>query len=113
MDKKRTILIVDDDEAMRNCLKEHFELEGFLVTEASNGFEVDTYLEQKKPDYLLLDIFMPDKDGLETIGDLKNSGINIIAMSGRPEYLDMAVQLGANSALLKPFDFSCLKELIS
>ena len=113
MDNKRTVFIVDDDEAIRKCLKDYFELEGFLVIEAKNGFEVERYLKLKKPDYLLLDLFMPEKDGIEMILELKDEGINIIAMSGNPAFLDIAVQLGANSSILKPFSFSTLKKLIS
>ncbi|NOQ14227.1 MAG: response regulator [Methyloprofundus sp.] len=112
MNKKRSVLIVDDDEAIRLCLKEYFELEGFLVIEAINGIEAEVCLRQKKTDYLLLDIVMPGRDGIEIILSLKNSDINIIAMSGDPYYLEVAVALGANAALAKPFDFAYLKELI-
>lgn len=111
MNKKRTVLMVDDD-AIRNCLKEYFELEGFLVTELINGFTVETYLKSIKPDNLSLDIFMPDKDGIDTLLDLKNAGINIIALSRDSGYLDFAVKLGIKAALLIPIDLPYLKELI-
>lgn len=113
MNKKPTVLIVDDDEALRKSLKECFECEGFLVTEAINGFEAETYLRQETPDYLLLEIVNPDKDRIEMILDLKNAGTNVFAMSGNSGYLNFAEKLGADTALLKPFDFPYLNELIS
>ncbi|MCK5663768.1 MAG: response regulator [Thiotrichaceae bacterium] len=113
MNKKRTVLIVEDDEAIRKSLKECFEREGFLVTEAINGFEAETYLRQETPDYLLLEIVSPDKDRIEMILDLKHAGTNVFVMSGSSGCLRFAEKLGADAVLLKPFDLTYLNELIS
>ena len=111
--KKKSILVVDDDEAIRLCLKDFFEYEGFLVTEAVDGYEAERCIAQQQPDYLLLDIFMPEKDGIEMMLSLKKSEIYIVAMSGSPDYLDAAKKLGADATVQKPFDLLSLKKLIS
>jgi len=110
--KKNIILLVEDDPIFRECLKEYFEADGFLVLEASNGVEADKQLAQVTPDYIMLDISMPEKDGFEVISSLKSSGIQIIAMSGSENNVAMAKSLGADIAILKPIDFTCLGDVI-
>ena len=58
------ILVADDEKEIRNLLKLYLENDGFKVVEASTGLEVLDLLDKEKPDMCLLDIMMPDMDGL-------------------------------------------------
>jgi len=103
------ILIVDDDESICLAMSEVLMANGYDVVSASNGIDAVEHLEKNIIDIVLLDIFMPQKDGFETIGDLRryHPNIKIIAMSGYSENrfnpLNYAKSLGANEALAKPF----------
>ncbi len=109
---KKTILIIDDDPYFADMLCEMLHKEGFEVLTAGNGIEGTDIVNQKgvNIDLVLTDIIMPDKEGIETIIDLKkhHPGIKIIAMSGggriQPHsYLECAKALGAEYTLEKPF----------
>jgi CheY-like chemotaxis protein len=103
------ILIIDDEQPIRLMLRKLFESEGYTVTEASNGMEgIESYRENPA-NLIITDLLMPEKEGLETIIELKkkNPAIKIIAMSGggrnKPDkYLHMAKQLGAMQTFEKP-----------
>jgi len=93
-----------------------FEYEGYDVTEASGGEEGIEMFHKNPADLIITDIIMPDKEGIETIMELKKDfpGVRIIAISGGGRigaeyYLDMAEQLGAVRTFAKPVD---LKELL-
>ena len=117
------VLIVEDDELVRSMLKTTLEREGYEVMEASDG-EKGIRLMKKNPAHLVItDIIMPDKEGIETIIELKRifPGIKIVAISGGgrigPEtYLDMAEKFGAMRTFVKPIDrkelLKAVKELI-
>ena len=104
------ILIIDDEPQIRLLLRNIFESEGYSVTEASDGNEGLTLYDDNKVDLILMDLYMPDKEGLETINELKKAypEIKIIAMSGgggqgRPDnQLNSAKMLGAVAAFEKP-----------
>ncbi len=106
------ILIIDDEIQVRNMLRQTFENEGFEVVEASDGKEGVKLFHQKKPDVIITDILMPEKEGLETIMELcsEHPGIKIIAMSGGSSYFDPgnfligAREFGACRCFTKPFD---------
>jgi len=113
------ILIIDDEVQARETLRELFEYEGYEVTEAPDGMEGMKIFREKPTDLVITDIVMPDKDGIETIMELKNEfpGVRIIAISGGgrigPEhYLEMAGQLGAMRTFLKPVDLEKLSEAV-
>ena len=87
--------------------------------EASEGRGGLKQLERSLADLILLDMFMPDKDGLETIGELRRThpGIRIIAMSGggfkgTVDVLHVATMLGARRTLAKPFTREQLLEAV-
>ena len=102
------ILVVDDEEAVRHLLRQVLESAGYRVQEAINGIEaIETY-KREPADLVIMDIIMPEKEGIETIIELRQeySGIKIIAISGSGEespYLMMAKHLGADYILDKPF----------
>ncbi|MEP6934926.1 MAG: response regulator, partial [Nitrospirota bacterium] len=105
-----SILIIDDDDSLRDGLHRTLRKEGYTIMEASGGGGGLKQLERSPVDLVLLDMFMPDKDGLETIRELRRThpGIRIIAMSGggfkgTVDVLHVAELLGARRTLAKPF----------
>ena len=113
------ILVIDDDELMLSFLEERLMYEGFNVLTAINGKEGMELFNDNQVDLVITDIIMPDKDGFETIIELKRicPDIKIIAMSGggrgHPEhYLDTARCFRAQYTLEKPFKTSDLLEAV-
>lgn len=106
------ILIIEDDTLSREWLESLLSRNGYLVDSATNGKEGVQLFRANPAELVITDIVMPEKDGIETITDLKRTypGVKIIAISGgerRPEgisrnYLHSAKLLGANRALQKP-----------
>ena len=104
-----SLLVADDDPYVQATYKFCFEEAGFNVGVANDGNEVIAYLKRHKVDAVLLDIFMPKKDGFETLLDIKKQFPNVcvIVMTGGGtdpsiDYLAMASQLGADRAVEKP-----------
>jgi signal transduction histidine kinase/ActR/RegA family two-component response regulator len=105
------ILVVDDDDAIRQILIEALTMDRqYLVQEASNGIEASIKLGTYRPDLLILDIFMPEMDGLEVCRNICNepelSNLKVIITTGHPDHpkLDEVVKLGFTNILSKPFD---------
>ena len=105
-----SILIIDDDDSLRASLCRTLRKEGYTIFEASDGRQGMKQLEHSPVDVILLDMFMPDKDGLETIMELRRThpGSRIIAMSGggfkgKVDVLHVAKKLGVRRTLAKPF----------
>jgi DNA-binding NtrC family response regulator len=104
------ILVVDDDTNFRQMLAQTLERAGYRVVEAEDGNVAIKACEVEVPGLVITDIIMPEKEGLETIQELraKYPEVNIIAMSGggriSPDsYLPLAKGLGAVKTLQKPF----------
>lgn len=105
-----SILVVDDDQQIRNLLSSVLERSGYKTIIASNGKEAVTQYREIRPDMIITDIVMPEKDGIETIQEIRqiNPKAKIIAMSGGGQikadvYLSLAKNLGAGAILEKPF----------
>ena len=105
------ILVVDDDDAIRELLIEALTMDRkYLVKEASNGTEALIKLGTYRPDLLILDIFMPEMDGLEVCRSICRepalSDLKVIITTGHPDHpkLDEVVKLGFTNILSKPFD---------
>ncbi len=103
------ILVVDDDQQVREVFKRTLESHGHLVVEAGDGRAAVAAYREKPADLVVLDIIMPEQDGLETILDLRREFPNakIIAISGGGRasaegYLRPAKILGADLAFSKP-----------
>jgi YesN/AraC family two-component response regulator len=103
------ILVIDDEPSILLMLKKMLEKAGHAVDMALNGREGMELVEKNKPDLVITDIIMPEKEGLETIMALKKNypKIKIIAISGGgrigPEgYLPSAKHLGADMVFQKP-----------
>ena len=110
------ILAVDDDESFGKMLRISLIRLGHNVVVAKNGSEAIREFQREKPDLVLTDIVMPDKEGLETIMELRrlDPTVKIIAMSsggGGPEgeFLVLAEDLGAAATLAKPFTLDDIK----
>ena len=113
------ILIIDDDKSILSFLKERLTCEGFNVLTASDGKEGMILFNENQVDLVITDIIMPDKDGFETIIELKKicPDIKIIAMSGGGRghpghYLDTARCFRAQYTLEKPFKTSDLLKTV-
>jgi len=105
------ILVLDDEASIVLMIKKMLERAGHEVEMAFNGKEGMILFEQNKPDLLITDIIMPEKEGLETIFELRQKypDLKIIAISGggriSPEgYLPGAKLLGADLVFQKPLD---------
>lgn len=104
-----SVLIIDDEPMIQKLLGRFFEMEGYDVFKASNGKEgLDIYYEHH-PDLIVTDILMPEKDGLETIMEVRkeDQNVKIIAISGGgvsdpDDYLKMAKAFGADRTISKP-----------
>ncbi|MBU0675737.1 MAG: response regulator [Proteobacteria bacterium] len=105
------ILVIDDDTNFLNYMVTMLSREGFNVVGAGDGYTGIALCLEHKPEVVITDICMPQKDGLATIHDLKEEfpELKIIAVSGwgysHPgEYLPKAERLGAEYSFIKPFD---------
>jgi DNA-binding response OmpR family regulator len=119
----RRILVIEDNDDMRTMLVLSLRLNGFDVSGVPDGRSALAALEQAPADAIVTDLFMPDKDGIETITEVRSRfpEAKIIAMSGwqsprGPDYLQVAREIGAVRTLRKPFDpdelIAILKEVL-
>jgi CheY-like chemotaxis protein len=113
-----SILIVDDEDQIRQLIRTTFEEAGYRVAEASNGRDALEQYRLQPADVVITDILMPDQDGLECITVLRREApsVKIIAITGGSDmigvlgFLDVAKMLGAHSTLQKPFEMKALLE---
>ncbi|MFW2331675.1 MAG: response regulator [Nitrospinota bacterium] len=101
------LMIVDDEEGIRNSLKEYFEMEGYDVDTAKDGEEAIKMTKQKKYSIVLMDINMPLLDGIESMQAIKeiDFSIQVIMMTAYStfEKTMKSLELGATDYILKPF----------
>ena len=116
---ERAILVVDDEEGMRDWMAEILQGCGHRVFTAKDGLEARQLAAQHPFDLMITDISMPNEEGLGIIRSLRKAhpGLKIIAISGAfAEALGDAKLLGANAALAKPFTaellLKCMSELL-
>jgi CheY-like chemotaxis protein len=116
-----SVLVVDDQDQVRQLIRETLEQAGYEVEEARDGKEgLDRY-RIRSTDLVIMDILMPDQDGLETIMTLRQEfpDSRIIAMTGGsdmvgiPNFLDVAKMLGARRTLQKPFELKVLLDAVA
>jgi two-component system response regulator MprA len=110
-----TILVVDDEPAVREALRRALELEGYSVELAEDGADALARLEEQgEPDALVLDVLMPRLDGLEVCRRLRSGGstVPVLMLTARAEVSDRVAGLdaGADDYLVKPF---ALAELLA
>ena len=116
----KRILVIDDDMQMRQMLRQTLERQGYEVIDAPDGKEGMRLYHQAPTDLIITDIIMPEKEGIETIVELRRDfpDVKIIAISGgsrglnKEYYLNLTKKLGALFTFAKPFDRKELLEAI-
>lgn len=104
-----TILIVDDEESIRELLKFNLQKEGYTVKEADSGTTALALARTEKPDLIVLDLMLPEMDGLTVCRTLKSqqdtTAIPIIMLTAKNEEVDkiIGLEMGADDYLTKPF----------
>ncbi len=112
---KATVLIVEDEDDIRDLISFNLEREGFTPIQAEDGIKGLELAATHKPDIILLDVMMPGKDGFQVCRELKRNAqtanIPIIMLTAKGEEIDRIVglELGADDYLVKPFS---VRELI-
>ncbi|MCM8730069.1 response regulator transcription factor [Hephaestia sp. GCM10023244] len=106
MTKEPRLLIVDDEPAIRKLLATALTRAGYRVIAAGNAREALNAIQIDKPDAALLDLGLPDRDGLELVPLIARAGIAVIVVSARDatEQKVTALDLGADDYVTKPFD---------
>ena len=117
----KRILIIDDNTIVLETYRMMLEREGYEVVVATDGKKGISTFKEKSPHLVITDIFMPEKEGLETIRELKENfpNVKIIAISGcvtieseGEDCLKMAKKFGAMCTLAKPIDMEELLEAV-
>ncbi|MGN6470190.1 MAG: response regulator [Rhizobiaceae bacterium] len=102
-----TILVVDDEPAIRRLLRTSLASQGFQVVEAASGRDMLAEIERSRPDLVVLDLGLPDISGLELIGKIRAGGsaVPILVLSSRTDEKGKveALDLGADDYVTKPF----------
>lgn len=102
-----TILVVEDEESIAHGLQSDLEIEGYNVHLAQTALEAITAIQNEQIDLVLLDLMLPDRDGLEVCRELRRDGFAapIIILSARDQDTDKVVgmELGADDYVTKPF----------
>ena len=108
------VLVVDDERAVRNSLRRAFTMAGYDVAEAEGGQSAVALLAQSSPDIVVLDVLMPDVDGLEVCRRMRAAGDRtpVVMVTARETVADRVAGLdaGADDYVVKPFD---LDELLA
>ena len=109
----KTILIVEDEEAVRELEKFILEQQGYDVMEARDGLEGLAKAEFRRPDLILLDLMMPDVSGGRMYDEMKEhpttSGIPIVVVTGKPDAHEMFDdEIGPDDVIMKPFEADTL-----
>ncbi|HOD51946.1 MAG TPA: response regulator transcription factor [Candidatus Hydrogenedentes bacterium] len=101
------VLIAEDDDNIREGLREILEDEGYRTITARDGVETLELFERETPDFVCLDIMMPGKDGYEVCRAIRkrNETVPIIFISAKSEEIDrvLGLELGADDFIMKPF----------
>ncbi|QIN81011.1 response regulator (plasmid) [Rubrobacter marinus] len=106
MGTKRTILLVDDEPKLVKVVREYLEHDGYRVVSAGDGREALVRFREARPDLIVLDLMLPELDGLEVCRRLRrDSNVPIIMLTARAEEVDelVGLELGADDYVTKPF----------
>src|SRR5688572_15920502 len=113
MSQSQHIFVVDDEAAARDMIGDYLKMHGFAVTLCDGGTSLRQAFDRNKPDLIILDLNMPEEDGLSIIRDLKQRlGVPIIMLTATASPIDRVVglELGADDYLAKPCE---LRELLA
>lgn len=104
-EKKKRVLVVDDHPGVLKFIEIDLKLRGFEVVLARSGKEVLAQVKSAEPDIILLDMIMPEMNGFDTLKELRTfTDLPVIAFSASPGNQDLALQMGANDFVHKPFN---------
>ena len=100
------ILIIEDDQAISDLIKLNLEMAGYENRQALNGNDALLDVEDYKPDLILLDVNLPDKDGFEMMAKIQPKGIPVIFLTARNSLADKVkgLKMGADDYIVKPFE---------
>lgn len=107
---KKTILVADDSPIIRKLITFSLTIKGYEIIGVSDGMEALEILQRENIDLLITDLNMPNVDGFELIkavrenDDLKNTPIIVLSNLSETDDIEKALQFGADSYLIKPFD---------
>jgi len=117
MYKKKSILLIDDDNDVREFLTIFLEDKGFNIIEAENGREAKAIIDKKKPDLIISDLLLPGEHGLEVIKYIKDKYfLPVIAISGIYDEFELARDIDEmyiDGFLKKPIDAVALTDMIN
>ncbi len=102
----KSILVVDDENTIREVVRRYLEREGFTVREAEDGYEALDAIEEFPPDLIVLDLMLPGIDGLTITRNLRDrQPIPIVMLTAKSEVRDRirGLDLGADDYVTKPF----------
>jgi len=105
---QKTILVADDDAAIRSLLRQVLQEDGYLVHEAATGIEVVEKVKEESPDLVIMDVRMPELDGIEALSRVKatnpRTAVLIMTAFGSSNAAIRAMELGAFDYVTKPFE---------
>lgn len=111
-----SILVVDDDDDVREVLTRYLKRRGYIVEAAADGEQALAAVRHRDPDLMLLDIYLPKMSGLDVLYAMQEDHLHTrtIALSGIPDdqMMQNSRELGAVAFMAKPFDFPTLTEQI-
>jgi two-component system aerobic respiration control protein ArcA len=114
----KTLLVIEDDETMRNAIKRIFEQEGLVVKTAADGTQLSSVLDDSPIDLIIMDIGLPWINGIELAKLLKEHDdlkqIPLIFVSGKTSDFDVkrGFEAGADDYIKKPFDIEKIKKTV-
>ena len=114
-EKKKNILVVEDEENLRYMYEQELTKEGYIITVAGDGKEALSKIDQFVPDLVILDIRMPNMDGLEALGNIvqRHKKIPVIINTAHAYYQDNFTSWLADAYVTKSPDLTELKDTIA
>ena len=115
----KCLLIIEDDETMRNAMKKIFGSEGFILKIAADATELSMVLDDTPIDLILLDVGLPWINGFELAEllkdhkDLKKIPLVFVSAQNSPQDMKQAFEIGASDYIKKPFDVEKLKKTVN
>ncbi len=107
MPNKATVLSVDDDEGLQTVITHYLENEGYTTLSANSGQQLMNVLKDESPNIILLDLVLPDTDGISILAQLRGlKKIPVIVVSGKSDTTEKIVclEMGADDYMTKPFE---------
>ncbi|OGO73264.1 MAG: two-component system response regulator [Chloroflexi bacterium RIFCSPLOWO2_12_FULL_71_12] len=114
---QKTVLVADDDAAIRSLLRQVLQDEGYVVQEAATGIEVVDKVKENGPDLVIMDVRMPELDGIEALSRVKatspKTSVLIMTAFGSSNAAIRAMELGAFDYVTKPFELDKINYTVS